>query len=54
VSRYRERRNLLPANGTVDYNLLTALRREQLPRVAQRPQRSTDPFEPIVRWWRSL
>lgn len=54
VSRYRERRNLLPANGTVDYNLLTALRQEPLPRVAQRPQRSTDPFEPIVRWWKSL
>lgn len=54
ANRYRERRNLLPANGAVDYNLLTALRQEPMPRVAQRPQRSTDPFEPIVRWWRSL
>jgi hypothetical protein len=51
---YRERRGFLPANGTIDTNLLTALRQDPGPRVAQRPQRSRDPFEPIVKWWRSL
>lgn len=54
VRRYRERRSLLPANGTIDRNLLTALRQDPSPRIAQKPPRSSDPFEPIVRWWRSL
>lgn len=54
ANRFRERRHLLPANGSIDYNLLTALRQEPLPRIAQRQPRSTDPFEPIVRWWKSL
>lgn len=51
---YRERRGFMPANGAIDYNLLTALRQDPGPRVAQRPQHSNDPFEPIVRWWKSL
>jgi hypothetical protein len=68
VLEYRQSRGLLPQVDTVDYALLDAVRQDPAPRVGRPPpptavaqadrppprRRSSNPFDQIAQWFRSL